>query len=49
MCGARRNPMLHYLAPGQFQSSCPILFTVFGSLQINGHNTDFIPSVISVQ
>ena len=49
MCGARRNPMLHYLALGQFQSSCPIIFTLFESLEINGHNTDLIPSVISVQ
>ena len=41
--------MLHYLALGQFQISCPIIFTLFESLQINGHNIDFIPNVISVQ
>ena len=49
MCGVRRKQMLHYLALGQFQSSCPILYIVFGNLQIDGHNTNFIPSVISVQ
>ena len=41
--------MLHYLALGQFQCSCPILYVLFGNLQIDGHNTDFIPSVILVQ
>ena len=41
--------MPHYLALGQFQSSCPILYILFGNLQIDGHNTDFIPSVILVQ
>ena len=40
MCSARRNPMLHYLDLGQFQSSCPIFYTLFGSLQTNVHNTD---------
>ena len=49
MCGVRRNLMLNYLALGKFQSSCPILYIYFGNLQIDGHNTDFIPSVISVQ
>ena len=41
--------MLHYLALGQFESSCPILYILFGNLKIDGHDTDFIPSVISVQ
>ena len=49
MCGVRRNPMIHYLALGQFQSSCPILYILFGKLQSDCHNTNFIPSVISVQ
>ena len=49
MCGVRKNPMLHYLGLGQFQSSCPILYTLFGNLQIDGHKTDFIPTVISIQ
>ena len=48
MCGVRRNPMLHYLALGQFQCLCPIHYTLFGNLQSDGHNTDFIPIVISV-
>ena len=41
--------MLHYLALGQFQCSCPILYILFGNLQSDGQNTDFIPSVILVQ
>ena len=41
--------MLHYLALGQFQRSCPILYILFGKLKIDGHNTDFFSSVISVQ
>ena len=41
--------MLNYLALGQFQSSCSILYILFGNLHIDGHNTDFIPSVISIQ
>ena len=49
MCGARRNPMLHYLALGQFQRSYPTLYIFLGNLQIDGHNTDFIPNVLSVQ
>ena len=49
MCGVRRNPPLYYLALGQFQNSCPILYLLFRNLKINDHNTDFIPSVISVQ
>ena len=49
MCGVRRNPMLHYLALGQFQSSCPILYILFGNLQIDGHHIDSIPNVISIQ
>ena len=49
MCGVRRNPMLYYFALGQFQCSCPILDILFGNLQIDGYNTDFIPNVISVQ
>ena len=49
MCGVRRNLMLQYLALGQFQSSCPILYILFGNLQIDDPNTNFIPSVILVQ
>ena len=49
MCGVRRNPMLHFLALGELQSSCPILYILFGNLQIDGLNTDFIPNVILVQ
>ena len=48
MCGTRRNPMLHYLALGQFQSSRPLLYILVGNLQIDGHNIDFISSVILV-
>ena len=39
-------PMLHNLALGQFKCSFPILYILFGDLQINVHNTNFIPSVI---
>ena len=49
MCGVRRNPLLHYLALGQFQCSYPKLYILFGTLQSEGHNTDFFPSVISIQ
>ena len=35
--------MLHYLALRQFQCSCPILYILFGNLQSDGHNTNFIP------
>ena len=41
--------MQHYLALGQFQCSFPILYILFGNLQSDGNNTDFILSVISVQ
>ena len=49
MCGVRRNSMLHYLALGQFQCSCPMRYILFGNFQIDVYNTDFILSVISVQ
>ena len=48
MCGVRGNPLLHYLALGQFQCSCPIFYILFGNLQSDGHNTDFFPIVISL-
>ena len=48
MCGVRRNPLLYYLALGQLQSSYHINYILFGKLKIDGHNIDFIPSVISV-
>ena len=49
MCDVRRSPMLHFLALGQHQNSCPILYILFGNFKIDGQNTDFIPSVISIQ
>ena len=37
--------MLHYLALGQFQCSCLILYILFGNLQGDGHNIDLFPTV----
>ena len=41
--------MLHYLALGQFQCSCSIHYILFGNMKVDGHNTDFIPSVMLAQ
>ena len=49
MCGVRRYPLLYYLALGQLQSSYHIHYILFGKLQIDGHDTNFIPCVISAQ
>ena len=34
MCAVRRNPLLHYLALGQFQGSYPILYLIFGTCKV---------------
>ena len=48
MCSVRKNPFLHSYALGQFQGSYLTLIFIW-NLQSDGHNTIFIPSVISVK